>query len=803
MRYTLFSILFLITLTDPLQAQLPDFTGYKIFINPGHGGHDSDDRHMIATDFWESDGNLEKGLYLNMKATVFMSRTTNNTSDDLPLSTISAMANSANVDFFLAIHSNGFDGNQNQPLMLFRGYDNQPVYPDSKVMAGIMWQKLFEKGNCWTSSNVYVKGDWTFYPEWGDKVGLGVLRNLTMPGVLSEGSHHDYIAESWRLRNSDFLHHESWALARSFIEYKNVTPVSHGVVAGVVRDPVRSPTYYFKPGTKDEALPLNGAKVTLKPGNMTYQVDNLNNGFFMFDSVAPGNYKLLFEGVSGFMNDSVAITVLSNKSTLADISLQFDTTLVPKILSVSPPATDSLLFNQEFTFIFDLSMNIDSVQKALNFNPAVQLNYTWEEKNTILKVRPAVQYSPKTNYLVTINTSACSKWKVKIAAPFQFNFVTKNRTKLKLVKYFPQEGQTKITLFPQVRLVFDAPLNPAGVSSNVQILNEAGQPLSKLREELSESDGKGNYFFEISEALLTNKLYKVIINAELTDITGMKLGQTREISFRTRLSAYQTGFPVESFDDISRFWDPEASGSTVGTDNPLTTFTTSAIIKRSGFASGKLNYVFINQSGGVCRVFDSQKPVIGSDISKNFGIWVYGDLSFNTLEYWFYSSGTTNQIVIVDTIDWAGWDLKTIPFSSIGGIGDRNYHSVVIRQNDIGEKVGAIYFDEAQLIIPTGIDDYREEPNEINLLSYPNPFSETSTISFELIEKSYIILEVYTLAGQKIGQIFSGEMEPGTSVFKWTPPASVGNGIYMYRLESKKLNNGNPLLITRKCILIR
>ena len=56
-----------------------DLSGIKIFVNPGHGGHDSDDRHILATDFWESEGNLEKGLYLRqllqaMHATVYMSR---------------------------------------------------------------------------------------------------------------------------------------------------------------------------------------------------------------------------------------------------------------------------------------------------------------------------------------------------------------------------------------------------------------------------------------------------------------------------------------------------------------------------------------------------------------------------------------------------------------------------------------------------------------------------------------------------------------------------------------------------------
>ncbi|MBA4323301.1 MAG: hypothetical protein C0408_10845, partial [Odoribacter sp.] len=409
--------------------------------------------------------------------------------------------------------------------------------------------KVFEKGNCWTNSSVWVKGDWSFYPEWGTQ-GLGVLRNLTMPGVLSEGSFHDYIPESWRLRNTSFLHHESWAFARAFIEYKNVTPVSNGLIAGIVRDPLRSPPWYFKPGTKDVAVALNGAKVTLQPGNKSYVVDNLNNGFFLFDSVPPGNYKLYFEGVENFMNDSLQVTVIANKSTLADISLQYDTTLVPKLTGYSPSTTDSLVFNQEFTFTFDLSMNQDSVQKALIFTPSVQLIYTWGEKNTILKVKPVLQYSPKTNYTVTISNAACSKWNVKIAAPYQFNFVTKNRTKLKLEKSFPQAGQKGISLYPQVKLVFDAPLDPSGTSVNIQILNETGQQLSRVREDNSEKGGKGIYTFELSVPLELNKSYRVVLISDLADITGMKLGENKEIIFTTREGAYPTGSVIEPFDDI-------------------------------------------------------------------------------------------------------------------------------------------------------------------------------------------------------------------------------------------------------------
>jgi N-acetylmuramoyl-L-alanine amidase len=309
----------------PLTAQDKNFKGYRFFINPGHGGHDSDDRNIAATGFWESEGNLEKGLYLkylleNERATVFISRTTNTSADDLDFAVIDEMANAANVDFFLSIHSNGGSGKINRPLTLYRGYDNQPVFNSAKVIAGILWQKFYENGNCWTHTDFYSKGDWSFYLDWG-KQGLGVLRQLAVPGVLSEGSFHDYLPESWRMRNTDFLHHEAWAIFRTFKEYYGITKPSNGIAAGVIRDANKKSTWKTTKNSLDAYQPLNGAIVTLRPGNRSYQVDNQKNGFYYFDNLEPGNYTLYVEGPNEKGKDSTNIVVKTDKTTLTDFKL--------------------------------------------------------------------------------------------------------------------------------------------------------------------------------------------------------------------------------------------------------------------------------------------------------------------------------------------------------------------------------------------------------------------------------------------------------------------------------------------------
>lgn len=768
-----------------LIGQQADFSGLKIFINPGHGGYDGDDRHMVATDFWESEGNLEKGLFLRdllqaRNASVYMSRTTNYTSDDLPLSTIATMANTANADFFISIHSNGFDGTRNQPLVLFRGYDNQPVYPAAKAMAEILWEKLFEKGNCWTHTSVWVKGDWTFYPEWGDKVGLGVLRTLTMPGVLSEGSFHDYVPEGWRLRNSSHLHHEAWAMLRALAQHLNVTPEPTGIIAGTVRDKLTSPPYYFKPGTKDEAIPVNGATVTINPGNKSIILDNLNNGFFMFDSLAPGNYELTCSGIQGFLNDTLSATVTAGRTTLADFLPQFDTTAFPAVTGFQPAPADSIPFNQAFTFTFNIPMNRSAVQTALVAEPSVNLVFEWDDRSKILTVRPETGYASKTPYIMKLTTAALSAWNVPLQEEYQVSFVTKARTKLAVEKIWPSAGLNGVTLYPRVTIRFDAPVDQQSATQGVRLLNSQSVAIGKTRELFLVAEGKGTYSFEPAEILQRNSQYTVVIDAGVKDLTGVTIGTASGVNFTTRTQAYPSGNIIENFETISAFWDPEASGSTVGTDNPLTTFTASYDILRSGTLAGRLNYVFTGDGGGVCRVFDTSKPGIGSVTSQLFAMWVYGDLSQNNLEYWFYSPGSVNQIVAAATINWAGWDLISIPMSSIGGSGAWQYHSIVIRQTPGGARSGTMYFDDAMVITPTSTED-AEEP-DFSLLMYPNPVRSQGWIAFSPDSPGTAEINLYSSDGSLVMNLFNGPCVSGLNVIEWNPPSSLAPGIYTLRL---------------------
>ncbi len=115
-------------------ATKANFQDFKIYINPGHGGFDSDDRGMKVWmnettqdyGFWESQSNLDKGLKLKewldeLGFQTAISRVLNRTEDDKDLYDIVCEANAFGADFMLSIHTNA-GGPSNYVLQLYSGW---------------------------------------------------------------------------------------------------------------------------------------------------------------------------------------------------------------------------------------------------------------------------------------------------------------------------------------------------------------------------------------------------------------------------------------------------------------------------------------------------------------------------------------------------------------------------------------------------------------------------------------------------------------------------------------------------------
>jgi len=80
--------------------------------------------------------------------------------------------------------------------------------------------------------------------------------------------------------------------------------------------------------------------------------------------------------------------------------------------------------------------------------------------------------------------------------------------------------------------------------------------------------------------------------------------------------------------------------------------------------------------------------------------------------------------------------------------------------------------------------------------NYPNPFNPTTTIRFTLPEKSFVTLEIFDSLGQKVTELFSGELPKGTHLQQWNAEG-LPTGTYFFRIQA------GSYIETRKLILIK
>ncbi|MCB0281853.1 MAG: Ig-like domain-containing protein [Calditrichaeota bacterium] len=892
-------------LITPLWAQ---FEGIKIMVNPGHGGHDSNDRYIPSTGFWESDGNLTKGLHLRdlleaRGAEVVMSRTQNRTEDDLPLSQIVAIANSNNVDWMHAIHSNAHNANTNYTLILYQGFTNTPTFPETRDMAIIMGKKINETD--YTSSYTYA-GDFTFYGT--GQAYLGVFRGLAMPGTLSEGSFHDYQQESWRLMNLDYRKHEAVALLRSFLEQYDLAPLEYGAVAGLARDKSKLVTYGYNSSlSNDKYTPINNIRVELQKDGQklrTYNGDFNNNGYFVFDSVDPGSYDLVFD-YGQFKSDTLQALVTANKTKFLEVFPDPQTNKEPGVFGTMPDeAADNVNTYSDIKITFSQAMQKDSTQAAISINPVMNGSFSWSDNNTILMFRPEKAFMPGTNYQVSVGTGAQNNSGINISQTFQFtfstaadhvypkivetfpaendsivtdksivftfdqqmipdsaeyafqiepaingkftwsenntvctfdpdsllsadtpfslafspkalntyhvglesefvlNFKTRKRNHIHVVKSFPAQGDSGISTMAEYYFEFDGLVDGNTVIGNVEMWAEDNSQIALKSYKLEARGNHGVLRFETRSEIEKNRTYSIQLLPQIRDIEELPLVDTLIYSFNTTKKTYIEGNVLDNFDTESGWQDPNSGGASAGIDE-TSSFGLSALKKISGATSGKLFYVFSDDSAGICQVSRFDPYMFNTPDSSRLGIWVYGDYSFNTLELWFDVNGQSNKPILLDTLNFSGWKMLQIPAAVIGS-GEKSLTSIVIRQQKEGYPEGTIYFEDIQYGVITGFSsaDENKIADNFNLYqNYPNPFNPATTIKFNLKEASDVKLSIYNTLGQEVETVFEGKQAAGLVTTVWNA-SQYASGIYYYRLEAKT-SSGKQFSAIRKLLLLK
>ncbi len=118
-------------------------------------------------------------------------------------------------------------------------------------------------------------------------------------------------------------------------------------------------------------------------------------------------------------------------------------------------------------------------------------------------------------------------------------------------------------------------------------------------------------------------------------------------------------------------------------------------------------------------------------------------------------------------------------------------------------KVGQEWVHEGSLALvlsKSGLvsnEDENEVPEVLSLSAYPNPFNPTTNLEFSLPEASRVFVEVYSITGQKVATLLSGEIKQAGRHDLKLDFSSQASGIYLVQIHTEKGST------TRKISLIK
>ena len=732
---------------------------YKIYINPGHGGYDSDDRLMYLypifigstvqpgytreQSFWESVSNLDKGLRLdtllrNLGFQTKMSRIHNTTEDDRSLSGISAEATNWNADFMLSIHSNA--GNpSNYVLHLhsgitpgdpygLNGYPEkvpEEICNEARKITTLMGQNQYSNQvSCW-SREPNIAGDKTFARTiMGWSNGYGVMRWLGVPGTISEGMMHDYLPETYRLMNIDYKRQESFQFAKTFYKHFCDGELPYGAIGGKIHDVYQEqefPDYNARKGTRDMLRPINRGVVELWQGDQlldTYVTDTLYNGVYYFWNLQPGTYTVKAKP-EGYYPQEQTLEVKNNEISYGIFGLSMMRQTPPEVVDYSPKVApgEEVLVSTEVTISFNWDMETEATAAALEIAPAVEGKVTFEDDNHTMRFTPATRFEPGVTYTVTLGVGAChpdATYDNHLKEPFSFSFTTSNRGSISIIQTYPATGELNVPLTPSFIAVFDAEIVTSSVRNNMAVYDAAGNKLAvntRSYKYNAAPEPYGYAAFELTKALEPNTEYKLVLDANIKDMDGILLNGTYEIPFRTGEELTPT-LPLVHDMETKFFEGDKENSIDVESVNTLCYKNK----KYAGTQSNQCAYVFAAPGGEARFKVTDPTLIISNNVSK-LGMYVFSDYSFNSL-YIHYGVDGDNQFVKVCDFDFAGWrycepDLSVLP----AGVDYQLMGLRLVGGSNLLSGSGAFYIDNvhAEYVQPgpgTAVDNVVVTPAE-------------------------------------------------------------------------------------------
>jgi N-acetylmuramoyl-L-alanine amidase len=823
--------LLVLSVAASAQPQITGLSNWSIFLDPGH----SQKENMGVYGYSEAEKVLRVGLHAKFLLetmtdidTVYIARTNDNMVVSLTQRT--DFSNRVSAAFYHSIHSNAGGSTTNNVLMLWgqNGAFQEKVPNGGKAMSDIMIRHLRDGMRL---PSIGSRGDCSFYGCSASKTTpyLHVNRESVMASTLSEAGFHTNPTQNMKNMNADWKKLEAWIHFITYLEFMGVERPPMSILNGIVKNP-------------ENGLPVNGATVTVEGEdyvtdsfdslfkNYTSNPNLLQNGFYYFEGVSPGDVEISVSA-PGYYPKTINATMVDTFFTFADVELISSTP--PTVVSTTPAeATERFRRLDPVIFNFSRPMNRNSVAAALSFEPAVNGTYSWSNNDTRLTFRPD-ELLPLTDYVVTISPEALDNYDHEMDGDadgvggdsFVLTFSTGPDDVLPpaVTAVYPPNNEFVDELRPVISVTFDEMVIPEDLVKENFTLSLFSNSSYTVDGQFASYNVNGqsvvNFFPE--RKLAADRIWRFLTAAGLRDAFDNATTTTRTLRFRTSFDDVSVRL-ADSFDSgIANWWIPSQSGSTTGTVPDSVVVANDSITKLL-FAETGSSYRFrygwdTEASSPLVRIYTPPGSAV-RNVSFNsqslVQMYVFGDGSGTKVRFAVEDQDAGSARLEVSpwkTIDWIGWKLVSWDIANEGvgswignGVlnGTLRIESIQLTRGDTGTPFGTIWFDDlriAEKIIATDLADDQpsELPNSIELdQNYPNPFNPSTTISFSLAESGQVELSVFSVTGQKVADILNANMNAGRHQVNFDA-SRLASGTYIYRLRSAGVE------LSRKMVLVK
>lgn len=618
--------------------------------------------------------------------------------------------------------------------------------------------------------------------------GYGVLRDLAVPGCISEGSMHDYIPETYRLMNMEYKWLEAWHFFKSFCEYFEAGTIPTGNIAGTIHDSrnLNMMNYHKIKGSKDELLPLHKAKITVTPGDLEYTTDELYNGVYVFKMLEPGTYQVKAEA-EGYHSQTQTIVVKQHETAYFNFMLNKIRNTPPEVINYSPKVSldEPVMCASPVIFEFNWDVDVESAKNAFSISPQTEGEITFEDSQHRMVFKPTKPFEVSTLYTVRLDKSLKHPADMHMIEDFEFQFKTGDRNRLVMLANYPKaDDQGVYYVAPLFEFWFDTELDGKFIRDGIHVYDSQGNELGKnARSVLTNKLPKpyGSNSFTLGSNLTPGETYKVVLNRNVIDTAGIDIVEPIEYTFKAVDVKVADKSIVETFEATTGLLNYNAAA---GRKVKSASVSRSTSAKLFGSSSYAFNYVMEEAKEGEA-VYEFVEPKNIAVNGKAIGVHLYGDLTGNELYLQFKSGDEVAYVKLAD-LNFRGWEFVECAVALTQG---KEYALTGFKlvQRDFELSTSGTFYIDNLLVYDTLISSVEGAQRDGKVFAYPNP--ATDRLSVGGIEESELVrLELYTLSGVLMSYSFGNELSV----------AAVPAGTYLLKVLIKGETHLLPVMVIGK-----